>query len=305
MTDEIKKTNAAQETQTTNAGVNEEASAAAETAAKENIALSEAGSAKTKKPEKENRAFEKIQDIMMSTVRGRGGKTKKNENEMPEPPAAPRMLVAVVERGKSVRFREILQKNGIFLSEVCMGNGTASSDILDILGLESTEKDVVISMTDSGAAAAMMNKLSDQLAGNFGSKGIVFSMRLSAAPNILIKALELKSGKTPQEAKKKMTDAYTLILITVNQGYADEVVATAKKGGARGGTLIRARQTSNEDTDSLFNASFTSERDVVAILAPKDKRADIMNALNAEHGVRSEANAVVIALPVESIAKLS
>ena len=102
-----------------------------------------------------------------------------------------------------------------------------------------------------------------------------------------------------------MTDAYTLIIITVNQGYADEVVATAKKGGARGGTLIRARQASNEDTDSLFSASFTSERDVVAILAPKDKRADIMEALNAEHGVRSEANAVVIALPVESVAKLS
>ncbi len=264
----------------------------------------EAKSKKTKKSGKES-AFEKISDMVTSAVRGRSGKTKKTADETPKPPAAPRMLVAIVERGKSVRFREILQKNGIFLSEVCMGNGTASSDILDILGLESTEKDVVISITDAEAASSMMGKLSDQLAGSFGSKGIAFSLRLSAAPNILIKALELKSGKTPQEARKKMTDAYTLIVITVNQGYADEVVATAKKGGARGGTLIRARQASNEDTDSLFSAGFTSERDVVAILAPKDKRADIMEALNAEHGVRSEANAVVIALPVESVAKLS
>ena len=44
---------------------------------------------------------------------------------------------------------------------------------------------------------------------------------------------------------------------------------------------------------------------MVAILAPKDRRADIMEALNAEHGVRSEANAIVIAMPVESVAKLS
>ena len=215
------------------------------------------------------------------------------------------MLAAIVERGKSVRFREILQKNGIFLSEVFMGNGTASSDILDILGLESTEKDVVISITDAEKAHSMMSKLSDQLAGSVGSKGIAFCMRLGAAPNILIKALELKSGKTPQEGKKKMNEAYTLILISVNQGYADEVVATAKKGGARGGTLLRARQASNEDSDSLFSATFSSERDVVAILAPKDRRADIMEALNAEHGVRSEANAIVIAMPVESVAKLS
>lgn len=298
MIDETNKTPFAEdpqtpETTTINTAPEEEAKKAAEAKPK-----------KTKKASKES-AFEKISDMVTSAVRGRGGKTKKAADETPKPPAAPRMLVAIVERGKSVRFREILQKNGIFLSDVCMGNGTASSDILDILGLESTEKDVIISITDAEAASSMMSKLSDQLAGNFGSKGIAFSLRLSAAPNILIKALELKSGKTPQEARKKMTDAYTLIIITVNQGYADEVVATAKKGGARGGTLIRARQASNEDTDSLFSASFTSERDVVAILAPKDKRADIMEALNAEHGVRSEANAVVIALPVESVAKLS
>lgn len=300
MIDETNKTPFAEETQTPEAPMVAAEPAPAEEAKK----APEVKPEKTKKSGKES-AFEKISDIVTSAVRGRGGKTKKTADETPKPPAAPRMLVAIVERGKSVRFREILQKNGIFLSEVCMGNGTASSDILDILGLESTEKDVIISITDAEAASSMMSKLSDQLAGNFGSKGIAFSLRLSAAPNILIKALELKSGKTPQEARKKMTDAYTLIVITVNQGYADEVVATAKKGGARGGTLIRARQASNEDTDSLFSASFTSERDVVAILAPKDKRADIMEALNAEHGVRSEANAVVIALPVESVAKLS
>lgn len=300
MIDETNKTPFAEETQTPEAPKVAAEPAPAEEAKK----TPEVKPKKTKKSGKES-TFEKISDIVTSAVRGRGGKTKKNADETPKPPAAPRMLVAIIERGKSVRFREILQKNGIFLSEVCMGNGTASSDILDILGLESTEKDVIISITDAEAASSMMSKLSDQLAGSFGSKGIAFSLRLSAAPNILIKALELKSGKTPQEARKKMTDAYTLIVITVNQGYADEVVATAKKGGARGGTLIRARQASNENTDSLFSASFTSERDVVAILAPKDKRADIMEALNAEHGVRSEANAVVIALPVESVAKLS
>ncbi len=256
-----------------------------------------------KKSNKSSGALEKLQD-MVSTVRGKNSKAKKTDEEH-KLPVALKMIVAIVERGKSIRFREILHKNGIFLSEVCMGNGTASSDILDILGLESTEKEVVFATTDAITASAMMSKLTDQLAGSFGSKGIAFCLRLSAAPNILIKALELKSGKTTQETKKKMNEAYSLIIITVNQGYADEVVATAKRGGARGGTLLRARQTSNEETDSLFSASFTSERDVVAILTPKDKRTDIMEAINAEHGVRSEANAVVIALPVESVAKLS
>ena len=129
---------------------------------------------KTKKSGHGGQVAEIIQDIVRPLSRGR---SKKAAGEAPTP-VAPRMLAAIVERGKSVRFREILQKNGIFLSEVFMGNGTASSDILDILGLESTEKDVVISITDAEKAHSMMSKLSDQLAGSVGSKGIAFCMRL-------------------------------------------------------------------------------------------------------------------------------
>lgn len=98
---------------------------------------------------------------------------------------------------------------------------------------------------------------------------------------------------------------YSLILISVNQGYADEVMACCKKAGARGGTLIRARQFSNEETESLFGAAFTPEREIIAIVTTRDKRAAVMDSVNARHGVRSESGAVVLALPVEEIAKLS
>lgn len=36
----------------------------------------------------------------------------------------------------------------------------------------------------------------------------------------------------------------------------------------------------------------------------RDKRSAVMDAINAENGIRSEANAMVVALPVERLVKL-
>lgn len=232
---------------------------------------------------------------------------REKRNQSKNKAARPNMIAAIVDRGKSLKFKELLDKNGVFFSSVCMGQGTASSDILDILGLESSEKDIVISIAKESSAKAVMNALSDKL-GSLGTKGIAFRVRLNAAPNILLKALDLKAAKSATEVKSEMNDkksSYSLVLVSISQGYADEVMATAKKAGARGGTLIRARQTTTEETEALFGAGYTPEREIIAILVTADNRNAIMEAINENHGVRTEANAIVISLAVEDIAKLS
>ena len=54
-------------------------------------------------------------------------------------------------------------------------------------------------------------------------------------------------------------------------------------------------------TQPEFNMRDVYKRQVTT----KDKRAAVMESVNARHGVRSESGAVVLALPVEEIAKLS
>ncbi len=237
--------------------------------------------------------------------------TQVKQAPRPRKPRAPRksasirpyLFAAIIARNKHNDLVTMLYRQGVFVNTVVMGQGTASSEIMDILGLEDSEKDVVISLTDTGTARAVMAMLNDRLAGSVGSKGIAFTCPLTAAPNILVKAMEVKA-KPVKEDQKMTDDKYSLILISVNQNYTDEVMATAKKAGARGGTLIRARQLANEEADGLFADDF-SEREIIAIIAANDKRADIMNAVNAEHGMREKAGAVVLSLPVEDIAKLS
>ena len=102
-----------------------------------------------------------------------------------------------------------------------------------------------------------------------------------------------------------MKEKYSLIVISGAQGYADEVMAAAKKAGARGGTLIRAHQLESEQVEGLFAEGFTPEREILLIMAHADKRNAIMESVNGENGIRSKAGAIVMALGVDELAKLS
>ena len=56
-----------------------------------------------------------------------------------------KLLVSIVERGHGVAMQRLYGKYQLFLHLQCAGRGTATSEIMDILGLGSTEKDVVLS----------------------------------------------------------------------------------------------------------------------------------------------------------------
>ena len=97
----------------------------------------------------------------------------------------------------------------------------------------------------------------------------------------------------------------TLILVACRRGHTDAVMTTAKAQGARGGTVIKGRMSGLEDLEQAYGlADLTPEREIVAIVVPKEQRAPIMEAVNAQHGLRSEAQAVLCSLPIDQIVRL-
>ena len=94
---------------------------------------------------------------------------------------------------------------------------------------------------------------------------------------------------------------YALILATVNQGFSDEVMDTARSAGATGGTIIRGRRRGMEAPIHFWGVSLQEEQEIIAIVAPRDKKKDIMTAISREHGPKSAAQGVVLSLPVEDV----
>ena len=222
---------------------------------------------------------------------------------MPEPMS---VIFTIVERGKGAATIKLYTRNQIYLHTQFPGKGTATSEIMDILGLGSTEKDIVISYAASAAASLLLNKLDNDLRGAVTSGGIAFCVPLTGLSNLVLATIayktELKKGDGKMNSEHRGENS--LILITCNQGISGVVMETAKMAGARGGTVFRARLSGVEELESSYGLNMTPEKEILMIIVPNDIRNAEMENINKAHGLRSEAEAVICSLGIDQFVRL-
>ena len=218
------------------------------------------------------------------------------------------LIMSTVERGCGAKLHKLYRENQVFISLRCEGSGTATSEIMDILGLGSSEKDILISTAPVSTARALLERLDDDLRGAVPGSGIAFTIPLTAVNNLLAAFINLTTktdrdsgGDTDMENSVKSS----LILVTVNQGFTDVVMDTARKAGARGGTIIRARWAGDESfAQSRGFTHLQAEKEMIFIVVPKEIRAAVMEAINRKHGLQNEAGAMVSAVGIEQLVHL-
>ena len=96
-------------------------------------------------------------------------------------------------------------------------------------------------------------------------------------------------------------DNYELILSIVNRGHSDIIVEASKKAGAKGGTIIYGRGTSNSDRDSFMGVSIEPEKEVVMILTQKEKKNEIMTAICENGSLDQDGLGICFSLPVNQV----
>ena len=94
------------------------------------------------------------------------------------------------------------------------------------------------------------------------------------------------------------------MLIAVNQGYTDAVMQAARQVGATGGTIIKARLAADDAAEQFGGFNLQTEKEIVAILAADTIKETIMNALNKEFGLKTDAQGMVLSLPVDKAFKI-
>lgn len=215
-------------------------------------------------------------------------------------------IISIVERGHGAALEKRYAARGVGLHLQCPGRGTATSEILDILGLGSTEKDVVLSLAAPAAARALLRDLDGELRGELETSGLVFSLPLAALSNL---AARLATYQWEELRRKENTEPMEhtenkLILAACRRGFTDAVMATAKAAGARGGTVIKARLAGFEALEQAYDQNLTAEREIIAIVVPADLARPVLDAVNHAHGLRQEAQTLLCALPIEEIVRL-
>lgn len=102
-----------------------------------------------------------------------------------------------------------------------------------------------------------------------------------------------------------MKYAYETIFCIVNSGYSEVVMDSAKKFGARGGTVLNARGTASKDAEKFFGITVQPEKEIVMILIPAKCKNDILHALYKEVGLDTPGQGIAFSLPVDSVVGLT
>ena len=217
---------------------------------------------------------------------------------------AMKLMISIVERGTGAAMLRLYRSRKVVLHFQCPGTGTATSEIMDILGLGSSEKDVVLSFATEEVAGRLLAELDSDLRGSTGTSGLVFTVPVTGISNLVAtlvahqsKLLKRGNGGIPPMERAENS----LILAVCNLGCTDEVMDTAKQAGARGGTVVKARLAGLAELEQAYDMTLTEEKEVVAILAPKTQKKTLMEAINRSAGLTTEARGILFALPVDDL----
>ncbi len=98
---------------------------------------------------------------------------------------------------------------------------------------------------------------------------------------------------------------YEAIFCIVNHGFSDLVMKAAKQNGARGGTIITARGTGDEETEKFYGIVITPEKEIVMILVPKTIKDNILHAIYDSVGLESPGQGIIFSMPISNVAGIN
>ena len=217
------------------------------------------------------------------------------------------MIFSIITRGKAKKYMEGLNQNGIGFHTQANAIGTAPSEMMDIFGLGTNDKDIVISFAPEAIIDNYIIKMTSGLGMSYEYGGLMMCIKLSAISRLtseLVNRASKENNENGGKKKVKSGQKHQLILVSVNQGYTDAVMETARGAGAMGGTVLRARLADSGVMEQLDEVAVQQEREIITIFAPSGTAAKIMEEINRVHGVLSEANGTVMAIPVDKAYKI-
>lgn len=182
-----------------------------------------------------------------------------------------------------------------------LGNGTATSENLELYGLEKTEKAIIGTVADAASKKKLIRSAKQKLFIDIPGNGIMISVPIKSVGGGKTLAY-LTDGQSPGASTPNMEFENELIIVILNEGYSDTVMDAARSAGATGGTVLHAKGTGKAKAEKFFGVSIAEEKDMIYIVSSSAKKSGIMRAISRAAGVGTEAGAISFSLPVSEVA---
>ena len=229
-----------------------------------------------------------------------------------------RLIISIVPKNSAGIVTAAANGAGASGGSVLLGRGTASNSIIQLLGLGDTSKEVVLTVVEQSCEAAVVDAVKNAVSDK-KHFGVIFSLAVPSffrsgsmndneAQTLLNTGDENMAdtndtiGKNGTTASKN--DAYEMINIIVNKGYAEDAMAAARKAGAGGGTILSARGTAKEGDEKFFGMEIVPEKEMLIVLVPSDKKTEILDAVKSLPCFEKAGSGIVFSSEVESFSVL-
>ena len=224
-------------------------------------------------------------------------------------------MITITDRSRVNEYLKVFDEHKVPLGLVTMGEGTASTEMQELFGLQSaeSEKAVCFSIIRETIWISVKKDLETRISDrepwagrpfvNAPWTGVSFIVPLSSigGPRELAYLTRGMNFKKGAESELKNT-LYELLIVICNIGYSDMVMDAARDAGASGGTIIHARGTARKQTEDFLGISLATERDMVFIVTNTEERDQIMTSIMQNAGIDTKAGGLVFSLPVTATA---
>lgn len=217
-------------------------------------------------------------------------------------PVQARMLIAFLGRHRGELLVKAAKSAGARGGTIALGKSINDSKFLQALSLADVHQDVVF---------MVMGREADNIIAGIKAVAGHERKRLAGLAVVLdVPDMYLREQKTTESVRLRkarsnvMQSGYTLMNVIVNAGFADDVMAVAKKAGAAGGTILVARGTGTEEDVKFFGITLVPEKEMLLIVAANDLVKPIVSAINSIPELAKPGGGIVFTMNVEEFIPL-
>ncbi len=185
------------------------------------------------------------------------------------------------------------------------GQGTASTELLDICGLSGTARLITLAMLPQAGMQKFWPAIEAQVHLSQRGGGIAATIPINGIQNQIFQLIndqmrhEIQESMEGDEMTMNEQAGYSMVYVSVNAGFSDDVIDAAQKAGAKGGTVIRGRRRTTENVAQFLNLPIQEEQDFVWIIVPKEIKNDVMSRIAASCGLNTKAHGMIASMPVD------
>ena len=209
-----------------------------------------------------------------------------------------KLLISMVGRNKGDDFVDVTKEAGARGGTVALGRAVVDNRLLQLLSLADMLQDVVFTLMrdETEAVIEAVRRAYRNPSGKISGLSIVLDV---SDMLVRVTSQNNKPGAAPDTRSEHMNSGHTLLTVIVNHGYADDVMAEARKAGATGGTILNARGTGKEEDVKFFGITLVPEKEMLMIVAEDAKAPAILEAIRKIPRLTEPGGGIVYAMNVE------